>query len=251
MRHLADRREIGHEDPAWSHRRRRVLHHPPRLRQVEHDPVEPGRIDPVVGVADLDVIADLDLGAEEGEHVGPGPIGEVLTDLVAGHVGARSQQRHRERARADARLEHACAGEDVAHHEDGTEVLRIHDLRASRHLQHDLGQRRPHCGVARPAGRPHNQPLLLAEDVVVVHRTGVGVELAPVGQRHEIAAALAVEQEHAFAGAERTAFAHCSLVAVHGTRLVHRRVRPSPALLTNLQKAQTSAVVGAPHDGHG
>ena len=116
--------QVGHQDPARAQGALGVLDDPPRLGQVEHDPVEPGLVDPVVDVADLDAVAVEHLLAEEGDHVGPGPVGEVLPQLVAGDHRAGPQQGHRQRPRPDAGLEDPGAGEHVGQHQDRPEVLR-------------------------------------------------------------------------------------------------------------------------------
>ena len=103
---LEDRRQVREQDAAGHERVGRVLHDPPRLGQVEHDAVELALVDAVVDVADLDV--ERDVGAEEAVHVLDRALGEVVADLVAGDVTRRAdgaQERGRERAGADARLE--------------------------------------------------------------------------------------------------------------------------------------------------
>ena len=91
-----------------------VLHGAPRLGQIEQYPVEVVDVDSVVGVAYLDVEGQI--GAEKALDVAAGAVGEIGSDLVAGHVPGRpdrAQQRHRQRARADPRLEHPGAREQV------------------------------------------------------------------------------------------------------------------------------------------
>ena len=115
---LGDLRRVGDEDPAGVQRPRRVLHDLPRLGQVEHDPVEVGLVDALVAVALLDPVARRHLVAEEGGDVLGRPRGEVLAQLVADDVGAGPQHRHRQRAGADAGLEHPRAREDVGQQQD-------------------------------------------------------------------------------------------------------------------------------------
>ena len=109
--------------------------------------------DAVVDVAHLDV--ERNVGAEEAFDVRLRAAGEVVADLVAGDVAGgadRAQQRERERAGADARLEHARAREHVGEHQDRPEILRVDHLRAARHLEHVLGQRRAHRDRAARRG---------------------------------------------------------------------------------------------------
>ena len=111
--------------------------------------------------------------------------GEVVADLVAGDapvLADRAQQRERERAGADARLEHARAREHVGQDHDRAEVLRVDHLRAARHLEHVLGECRPHRGEARVARGAHGHAVGLTDDVVVREHASVGVEL-PARQR--------------------------------------------------------------------
>ena len=60
---LADRRQVREQDAAGVQRLLGVLHHPPRLGQVEHDAVEVVDVDALVDVAHLDV--ERHVGAEE------------------------------------------------------------------------------------------------------------------------------------------------------------------------------------------
>ena len=93
-------------------------HDAPRLREVEHDAVERTVVDALVAVAQLDPVALERVGAEEAAHVGAGPVGEVLAQLVADDVGAPAQHRHRQGAGADPGLEDAPPGRDVGEHAD-------------------------------------------------------------------------------------------------------------------------------------
>ena len=56
LHRLGDLRRVGEQDPARVQRPRRVLHHLPRLGQVEHDAVEVGLVDALVAVAVLDAV---------------------------------------------------------------------------------------------------------------------------------------------------------------------------------------------------
>ena len=145
-------------------------------------------------------------GPEESLDVAARPTGEVVAELVADDVAGgadRAQQRQRERARPDAGLEHPGAREHVGQHQDRAEVLRVDHLRAARHLEHVLGERRAHRDEARVAGGAHGDAVGLADDVVVRQHAGVGVELAAVGEGDEVATPLGVDQQHAVAGGER------------------------------------------------
>ena len=156
-----------------------VLDDLPRLGQVEHDAVE----------ARSRRCPRSSRGARPGSARAPPRrgttatfcvrlLGEVLAELVADDVGAGPQHGHRQRAGADARLEHPGAREDVGEHQDRAEVLRVDDLRAAGHLQHEVRQRRPQRRVGRALRRPHRRALGLADELVVGDEAGVGVELA-------------------------------------------------------------------------
>ena len=122
---------------------------------------------------------------------------------MTGPVGPdRAQQRARERARADARLEHARAGEDVGEHEDRPDVLRVDHLRAAWHLEDVLGERRPHRDEAGVARRAHGGAVGAADEVVVGDDAGVRVELAAGVERDEVAPLPVVDEEHPVARGE-------------------------------------------------
>ena len=55
----------------------------------------------------------------------------------------------------DSRI--ARAGEHVGEDQDRSEILRVDDLRAARHLEHVLGERRPHRDEARVPRRAHRR----------------------------------------------------------------------------------------------
>src|SRR5258708_22784016 len=82
--HLEDRGQVRHENATRSQRAHRVLHDSPRLRQIEHDPIEVTFVDAFVDVTHLDV--EWDVVAEETVHVGARARREVVADLVARDV---------------------------------------------------------------------------------------------------------------------------------------------------------------------
>ena len=222
--HLSHGGDVGDEDSARAQRGLGVLDHPPGLGEVEHGAVEIGLVDALVGAALLDRVGHV--GPEEGAHVLLGPRREVRPHLVADHLGARSQQRHRHRARAHARLEHPGAGKHVRQHQQRSQVLRVHDLGAPRHLEHEVGKGRAHDCVAGTGPRAHGRPFDLADDGVVGRDAGVGVELGALDQRHQVAPGLGVDEQHPLSRLEEPAH-----VAARSTRR---------------QKAQMSPGVGVP-----
>ena len=78
------------------HRRLGVLDDTPRLRKIEHDSIEAGRVDALVRVAHLDGVVRA--VAEERADVRLGPRREVVADLVPDDRRTSPQQRHRQRA---------------------------------------------------------------------------------------------------------------------------------------------------------
>ena len=147
---LDDRRHVHEENAAGAQHagdRRRQL---PRLRQIEHDPIDRLLLAEAIldGPQPHHEVADL-----AGPHVDVGQraAGELLALLVGddASLGADgAQQRERQGAGAGAGLQHATARVDVGPEEDHGEVLGIDHLGAPRHLQHELGQRRPEREVA-------------------------------------------------------------------------------------------------------
>ena len=134
-------------------------------------------------------------------------------------------------------------GIDVGEHQDRPEVLRIDDLRAARHLEDVLGERRPHRDEARALGAADRDAFVVADDRVVLDDAGVGVELRAGGERDEVAPLLVVDEEHAVAGGERPVHG-----AGSGSPSIGRR-RPV-ARACSRQNAQRSPGVGAPHSRH-
>ena len=240
---LHDARRVGQQDAAGAQRRRGVGNHPPRLRQIEHHPVEAGLVDALVDVPNLGAVPLQRLGAAEALDVGPGPGTEVLPPLVARHDRARPQQRHRQRSRADPGFEHPGARKDVGQDEDRPRVLGIHHLRSPGHLEHGVGQGGAHGQEGRAARGLQPGALGRADDVVMGDHTGVGVELAARGQVDQVAAVLAVDQQDRLARLERPGG--------------HRRPRSEKrtgagevARSVRRQKAHTPASVGDPHRSH-
>ncbi len=177
LRGLQDRRRVGHEQTTGPQRVHSVLDDLPGLRQVEHDAIEVDLVDPLVAVALLDAVTVEHLRAEEGLDVLAGAGGEVGTQLVADDLCAGAQQRHRERPRANPRLEHPGAREHIGQEQERAEVLGVDDLRAARHLEHEVRQRRPDHRVAAALARAVRGALLGPDEQVVVEDARVRVEL--------------------------------------------------------------------------
>ena len=81
---LQDRRQVREQDPARAQRLDRVLHDPPRFRQVEDDAIEVALVDALVDVAHLHV--ERHVVAEEAVTFCDRALREVVADLVARDV---------------------------------------------------------------------------------------------------------------------------------------------------------------------
>ena len=68
-------------------------------------------------------------------------------------VPDRATERDRQRARSGPGLQHARAGEDVRVGHDRAQVLRVDDLGAARHLQHEVREPRPEGDEHHPLRR--------------------------------------------------------------------------------------------------
>ena len=232
---------VGHEDPAGHEGLGGMGHDLPRLGQVEHDAVQVGLVDALVAVPDLDPVAAERLVAEEVRHVGLGPGREVLADLVADDSAPARSRVIDSAPEPDARLEHPGAGEDVGQQQQGSEVLGVDDLRPPLHLQDEVGQGRSDDPVRARRSWPAGAGPRTADDVVVGHDPGVGVELPALVQAHEVAPVLAVDEHHLLARRQRSAVGQeATLRTGAATGWVWE------ARSARRQNAHTSPGVGAP-----
>ena len=182
-----------------------MLHDPPRLGKVEQDAVDIGDLDTVVDVAHLE--RERHAATEERFHVLASLSREVVAELVTDDLSERpdrAQERDRQRSGPDSRLEHSSAREDVGRHEDRPEILRVDDLRAAGHLEHELGERRSDGDEALTARGAHRRAVGRSDEVVVRDDARVGVERARDDEGDEMAPLLRVGEQHAFAGGEGT-----------------------------------------------
>ena len=180
----------------------------------------PDLVDALGHVADLDPVGHV--GAERRPHVGLGPLGEVLAQLVADDGRAGAQDGHGERARAHARLEHTLARADVRRDEDGAEVLGVDDLGAAGHLEDDVAERRTQRQEAAPGRAGDGATLGRPDDVVVGQHAGVGVEGRPGHERQEVAAVLGVDEEHALPRREGARHGRQASTGGCGVAVAHR-----------------------------
>ena len=92
---LVDGGQVGADDPTGAECHLGMRNHPPRLGEVENDPIQAPLLDPVVDVAQLHpVVGPV---ANHGGHVDLGPLGEVLAQFVADDRGPSAQHGHRQR----------------------------------------------------------------------------------------------------------------------------------------------------------
>ena len=136
--------------------------------------------------------------SEEALDVGPGDLGEVGTTLVRREAAALPhcpQQGHRQCTGPDTGLDDVRSREDVGHPDDVRAVLRVDDLRASWHRQHEVGEQRALREVGRGADR-HRDAVGPADEVVVLEDPLVGVELLAGLQGDGVHPTLGIGQLH-------------------------------------------------------
>ena len=116
----------------------------------------------------LDEVADGDgpgrvVPAEEGAAVAAGDLGEVLAPLERQQPAALAdgpQQRHGQRAAADAGLDDRRAREDVGHLDDLARVLGVDDGRAARHRHDVVAEQRSQREVLDAGGVRDDGPVV-------------------------------------------------------------------------------------------
>src|SRR4051794_25278096 len=202
---LRRRRHVADQDPAGAQRGGNRREHRPRLEHVEDDAVDDlvRRVLGEVTQAQRPVARHL---AEERADVGPGDVGEVLAPLVTGDRAAlphRAQQRAGQRAGAGAGLQHPHARADVAGADDLRGVLGVDDLGPAGHGEHEVGQQRPEGQIAGVRRREDDGSLRGTDELVVLDRAAVGVELLARLQDDGVQPSLGVGQLHPVADGER------------------------------------------------
>src|SRR5918995_1186303 len=238
--HLPGRRHIPANDAAGRKGRYQRLQDPPRLGEIEDHPVEP--LASRSHVADVSR-AKLEPGRQLAQ-VGLDVLGrlrlELRTKLVRddaplGTDGAT--QRHRERPGSRPGLEHVGTRGDVGLDEDRADVLRIHDLRPTRHLQNEVGH--PWAErVERHAGRrPDRCSLVGPYEQIVRHAAAVGVPRLSAAEAHEVSPPALVDEQDAFARFERRA---------HEIRLAHAEDATAQAMAAGFTPSVTVNVTCSP-----
>ncbi len=183
----------------------------PGREHVEDDAVDRAGLDH--GGQDVGEFTDAQVpggvrAAEERLDVAPRDGREVLAPLDRAQrpaVADGAQQRERERAGADARLDDARTGEDVGHRDDLTGVLGVDDRGPAGHRQDVVGQQRPQRDVGGTARARDDLPLGRADQRVVREVPAVRVEGRAGLQRDGVQPALEVGELDLVAGAERPA----------------------------------------------
>ena len=220
----------------------------PWLGKVEHNTIEIGFVDSVVGAPELHVVALERLGAKNLRHVLLGSLSEVFAKLVTGDLGTGAQHSHRQCARPNTAFEYPRTREYVGDHQDRAEVLRIDHLGATGHLQDELRQRWADHQVATTAGRLDVATFRLANHVVVADEASVGVKFFTHLKGHRVTAVLDVNKLHDFACGEVPG--HVSSMSGRATISTGTATRSRLASYsgatrsTNLQNAHTSLLDG-------
>ena len=198
---LVDRGKVREQDPARPQRLDRAPASTSQgLGHVEDDAVEAALVDPRGHVADLDRVVDV--LAEEADDVLPRRRGELLAQLVAERPtplreAASSTARRSPTPASSTRI----PGPMSAASEDRAEVLRVDDLGATRHLQHDVGERRAQHEEACARCSPRRRALRRADQVVVRDEARVRVERRALAEPDEVPAVLGVDEQDALADA--------------------------------------------------
>ena len=138
-----------------------------------------GQGEPVLEVAHLHGPVRL-RSAEEALDVVPGDVGEVRAALVGRDPPCgpdRTQQGAGQGPRADTGLHHVRPGEDVGQSDDRSGVLGVDHGGPARHRQHEVAQQGAQDQVGHSGEGGHDDPLGLADEVVVGQGPLVGVEL--------------------------------------------------------------------------
>ena len=117
----------------------------------------------------------------------------------------RAEQREREGARSDPRLDHGRTGEDVGLGDDLRRVLRVDDRRAARHRHDEVAQQRAQREVLVARAVRDDGSVRQADQIAVPEHAVVRVQLAVGAQRDRVHAALGPGELHPVALAERTA----------------------------------------------
>ncbi len=189
LQHLADR-----------------VHALPGSEHVEDHAVDPLRTHRLDEITDTYVPCRV-LLLEEALHVLLGDRGEVGAALVRVELSRRPdgpQQRERQSARADTRLEHPRPREDVGVHEDLRGVLGIDHGRATRHRDRVLLEQRTQREVRDALRRGHDDTVRAVDEVVVVDAAPGRVERRPRRQLDRVPPPLRVEQGDALPRLQRS-----------------------------------------------
>ena len=120
-----------------------------------------------------------------------GPVGD---EKPAGRQELLDDGRHVAR---EMFVAHLVARTDVGMDQDRPEILRIDDLRAARHLEHVVAECGSERDEARAQGRADAHPFVGAEELIVTKHSRVRMELAALGEHHEVATPLAVDEQDA------------------------------------------------------
>lgn len=203
---LIDGRQVGSEKSSWDESRFGVGHHPPRLGQIEDNPIELrtcATLDTFVDVPDLD--PEVGTLAAERFDVMPSPLSEILPYLVPDHVRSNRNHGHRQGTRPNPCLQHATSRTDVRAYHYRAEVFRVNHLSTSGHPHDRVGKSWAHHYITGSSGSDDGRSVIPPDQHVVAHPPGMGVELGTGGQSDGVLPAFSIDQNHSLPGLEGAA----------------------------------------------
>jgi hypothetical protein len=146
--------------------------------------------------------------AEDRLDVSTGDVREFFTPFKRVQVAVVShgaEQRDGEGAGANPCFHYPGTGEDVGHGNDLPGILRVHHGSSAGHGEDEIGEQRAQGLVLLAHVVDHYRAVNLADDVIVVQETAVGMESTATFEGDRVHAPPLVGQLHAFAFPEGTA----------------------------------------------
>ena len=193
---LQDRRHVTDKDATRTQRTRHHVERAARFRQIDEEPIDAGLIEAFIQIAQLD--GPVGRFAEKRRDVAPRRRREILAQFVGDETAGRPdgpQQRDRERARADAALDHGRSRIDVAPYQQRAGILWIDHLRGARQMRNQVGVGRPQDEIILAGAEFHARTFLEAIEALG-GEIAANLELLPAPQNFQIAAALAIDEEY-------------------------------------------------------
>lgn len=173
---------------------------PPWFREVKENPIDVLFLDSLIDIADLDTVARV--LTKQIPNICLGPLREILADLISDDRTSRSKRDQRQCTAPHTGLEYSSAGKQIGRHENRSEIFRIDDLGAPRHLENQITERgSEHEKMTRRAAAiislvsKNLKTFWLPDDLVMVDHSRVGREHTMFNKADEIASILAVDQK--------------------------------------------------------